>query len=68
MSEESKYQGLVAFKKVNVDKASDVARVCGVSAMPTFKVYQNGEEVGSLQGWQEANLKALIAEVIQKKN
>eukprot|EP00760_Papus_ankaliazontas_P034660 PhM_4_TR7349/c0_g1_i1/m.15555/K03671/trxA; thioredoxin 1 len=37
-------QGKIAFCRVNVDDAEDVAAHCKVEAMPTFKFFVNGQE------------------------
>ena len=39
----------ITFIKVNVDENSEVVEDENVSAMPTFKFYQNGEENQKLQ-------------------
>jgi thioredoxin 1 len=36
--------------------------MCGISAMPTFQFYKNGEKVDELCGANEAALEELIAE------
>ena len=36
----------IAFFKVDVDDASDIAEECGISAMPTFIFYVNGAAQG----------------------
>lgn len=40
----------VAFAKVDVDEAEDVAGLCGISAMPTFQLYRDGKKVDELMG------------------
>lgn len=37
--------GLLAFAKVNVDHAQDIARAYRVSAMPTFLFFKDGRQV-----------------------
>lgn len=37
--------GVLAFAKVNVDQAQDVAQQYGVSAMPTFMFFKEGKQV-----------------------
>ena len=49
----------VKFIKVDVDEAADVASACEISAMPTFKVYKDGQVCDSLMGANEAALRAL---------
>ena len=50
----------VVFAKVDVDKARALAKHLDISAMPTFKVWKNGVEVGTQRGWSESNVRALI--------
>ena len=61
----SKDTPAVAFAKCDVDEAGDVAEACGISCMPTFQFYKNGECVNELQGANypklAANVKALLA-------
>ncbi len=54
----------VEFAKVDVDEAEDVAALCGISAMPTFHYYRNGQKVDELMG---ANADLLQAKIEQHK-
>ena len=49
------------FCKVDVDEAADVAQAYGISAMPTFLVFKDGQkqEDDTLKGADEAALEAL---------
>lgn len=40
----------VEFIKVDVDEVPDVAQEQGIRAMPTFKIFKNGEEVDEVVG------------------
>ena len=44
------YSATSAFVKVDVDKASDVARAYQVRAMPTFVLIRNERKVGEVKG------------------
>ncbi|XP_063693131.1 thioredoxin 1-like [Bolinopsis microptera] len=57
----SKKETSVKFYKVDVDVADDVSQKAGISCMPTFKFYKNGECVETLEGASEDKLKALVA-------
>ncbi|KAL5640200.1 hypothetical protein ACGC1H_007469 [Rhizoctonia solani] len=52
------------FTKVDVDEAEDIARHYKISAMPTFKVIQSGEEIDSVRG---ANPQALETMLLKYK-
>jgi thioredoxin 1 len=65
MSQEPEFQN-VTFRKVDVDKAADVAKACAITAMPTFQVFVDGKVVKTIQGWNEGGLKAAIHECIKK--
>ncbi|KAH8594394.1 thiol-disulfide exchange intermediate [Bisporella sp. PMI_857] len=40
----------IIFAKVDVDKARDVSQELGITAMPTFKFFRNGQEVDQVRG------------------
>lgn len=46
--------------KVDVDEVPDVAQEYGIRAMPTFKVFKNGEEVADLLGANVPGLQKII--------
>jgi len=50
----------VLFLKVDVDECEETAAACGISAMPTFKVYKDGKMVGDLQGASKEGIVALL--------
>merc|ERR1719281_338318 len=47
----------IAFFKVDVDEAGDVAAQHGISAMPTFQFFNKGEKQSELVGASEDGLK-----------
>ncbi|CAH1244114.1 TXN [Branchiostoma lanceolatum] len=51
----------VIFVKVDVDANDETAGACGISAMPTFHCYKNGQKVEEMCGASEDKLKALVA-------
>jgi len=54
------FAGKAFFAKVDVDDNGETAEAEEISAMPTFKLYKNGEKVTDLTGADEKKLKALI--------
>jgi len=53
----------VTFIKVDVDENAETAQAVGISCMPTFKFYKKGECVHTMEGADEAGLKAKVAEL-----
>ena len=47
----------IAFIKVDVDKGSDIAQEEKISAMPTFRFFNNGQKVGEVVGANEAAIR-----------
>jgi thioredoxin 1 len=56
MSEDYKSRN-VAFYKCDVDKQKSIASEQGIRAMPTFKIYKNGECVETVQGFNEKGIR-----------
>lgn len=48
------------FIKVDVDQNQETAQKCGISAMPTFKVYKEKAEVDHMKGANQKGLEALV--------
>lgn len=46
----SKEHSSIAFAKVDVDELQVSAAAAGISAMPTFQFYKNGEKQGEVVG------------------
>lgn len=49
------------FVKVDVDANQETAQACGITAMPSFKVYRNGAEIGAMRGANPDGLRQLVA-------
>jgi thioredoxin 1 len=52
------------FYKIDVDAVSDVAQELGISAMPTFILFKNGEKVDKVVGANEKAVKAAIEKYV----
>ena len=50
----------VVFLKVDVDKAKEVAAANKIRAMPTFKLFKGKAEEGSVQGFSEPKIIAML--------
>ncbi|KAG5979633.1 hypothetical protein E4U55_004937 [Claviceps digitariae] len=55
----------VAFAKVNVDSQPEIAQQNRVSAMPTFKIFQNGSCIQTIQGADPTGLSQAVAKAVQ---
>ena len=56
----------VSFFKVNVDEAPDVAASLGVSALPTFVIYNGQDEVKRITGADMAAVKETVLALVQQ--
>lgn len=50
----------IEFVKVNVDESGDITESEGITAMPTFKGYKNGQLIDSIQGANETKIQQMI--------
>ena len=51
----------MAFVKVNVDNAPEIVQAYGVSSMPTFMSFLNGELKETKVGWSSAQLRGMVS-------
>jgi len=52
----------VEFYKVDVDEQGEIAQEVGITAMPTFMLFKDGEKVANLVGAQPQKLTDLITQ------
>ncbi|RCH85605.1 Thioredoxin-like protein 1 [Rhizopus stolonifer] len=50
----------VKFLKIDVDELKEVSSACGVTAMPTFQFYKNGNKVTEMKGANPKQLEAYV--------
>lgn len=50
ISKQHESSPFIIFAKLDVDKAKDVAQVCGITAMPTFQFFKGGKKVDEVKG------------------
>lgn len=55
-----KYKSKCKCVKVNVDQAQDVAKINGISAMPTFKFFRDGKELTTVVGWKQKEIEQIL--------
>ena len=51
----------MVFVAVDVDENEETSAKCGISCMPTFQYFKDGQKVDELQGANEDKLIELIA-------
>ncbi|KAI9821757.1 MAG: Cytoplasmic thioredoxin isoenzyme 2 [Pycnora praestabilis] len=54
------------FYKLDVDEVPDVAQELGIRAMPTFKLFKNGEEIAEVVGANPKALEAAIQKAVEE--
>ncbi|KAG6808946.1 hypothetical protein H0H93_016328 [Arthromyces matolae] len=52
----------VGFYKVNVDEEEQISQEVGIRAMPTFKLFQNGNKVDELVGSSPSGLEVMLCD------
>ncbi|KAI1281137.1 thioredoxin-like protein [Xylaria sp. FL0933] len=62
MSEDEKYKDVVHFIKIDVDELPELSQELGITAMPTFLVFKDGEPVGKTLGANPTAIQKLVAE------
>lgn len=55
------------FLKVDVDQNSETSTACGISCMPTFQFYKNGNKVDEFSGADEGKLTTKVKQLIYSK-
>jgi thioredoxin 1 len=58
------YADEVHFVRVDVDESPDVAQELNIRAMPTFKIFKDGETYDEVVGAIPPKLEALVAKVV----
>ena len=59
-----KYGDKAHFIQIDVDDLSEVAQELGIRAMPTFKVFKDGEPFDSLIGAHPGKLNDLVVKAV----
>ncbi|KAI0429826.1 thioredoxin-like protein [Xylaria sp. FL1042] len=61
MSEEEQYKD-VYFAKIDVDELPELSQELGITAMPTFLAFKDGEPAGKTMGANPAAIKKLVTD------
>jgi len=61
----AEYKGRAVFLKVNVDRNWETSQTVGVSAMPTFHFYYDGQKVQQFQGADQNGLKHYTQQLVE---
>lgn len=60
LSVNDNYKDVVVFVKVNVDNSPEISNRLGVTAMPSFYLFKDGEQVDTLTGANKDKLVEMI--------
>lgn len=61
-----RYEGILVFKKVDIDKLVETAKYLGIDIVPTFVLYRQGEILGYTTGvLSEEVLEERVAEMLE---
>jgi len=52
-----KYGDKIKFCKIDIEKAQEIAEICNISSMPTFRIYQDAKNIDKIVG---ADMKRLL--------
>jgi thioredoxin 1 len=79
LADEHAVSGQLGFAKVNVDHVKDVSQKFGITAMPTFLIFENGKQIGvsvkrkagsgvvdMVRGADVMLLKSVVQELVKK--
>ncbi|XP_046357935.1 thioredoxin-2-like [Haliotis rufescens] len=61
---EEEWKDKLVVLKVDVDDCAEIAEKMGISAMPTFFIFKDGNKVGDVVGANEAKLRETITALL----